>query len=190
MPTYDPRMDMQTLDKNLWETSGARFNAAERLARQSALSLYAAAALSLAALSLAATMLGAATMLRPCAALTLLAAMLSSALALAFSLIEASAAHGVKSERLHANALALRSLMRAAPAMEPAAALAAYRETLAACPDNHLPMDWQLVHARRTAPGWRTELAYAAMAYGWRLALAGAGLAGAVTPLWWVAMAG
>lgn len=32
MPTYDPRMDMQTLDKNLWETSGARFNAAERLA--------------------------------------------------------------------------------------------------------------------------------------------------------------
>lgn len=184
MPTYDPRMDMQTLDKNLWETSGARFNAAERLARQSALSLYAAAALSLAA-----TMLGAATMLRPSAALTL-AAMLSSALALAFSLIEASAAHGVKSERLHANALALRSLMRAAPAMEPAAALAAYRETLAACPDNHLPMDWQLVHARRTAPGWRTELAYAAMAYGWRLALAGAGLAGAVTPLWWVAMAG
>lgn len=184
MPTYDPRMDMQTLDKNLWETSGARFNAAERLARQSALSLYAAAALSLAA-----TMLGAATMLRPSAALTL-AAMLSSALALAFSLIEASAAHGVKSERLHANALALRSLMRAAPAMEPAAALAAYRETLAACPDNHLPMDWLLVHARRTAPGWRTELAYAAMAYGWRLALAGAGLAGAVTPLWWVAMAG
>jgi len=167
----------ETLDKNLWETSSARFNAAERLARQSALSLYASAALSLAA-----TMLGAATMLKPSPGLTL-AAMLASALALAFSLIEASAAHGVKSERLHANALKLRALMRQAPALPEADALARYHEALAECPENHLPMDWQLALARRDAPGRATEWRYALAAFGWRAALLAAGLLGAVAPL-------
>lgn len=180
MTTYDVPMELQTLDKNLWETSAARFNAAERLARQSALSLYAGAALSLAA-----TMLGAATLLRPSAAMTL-AAMLASAVALAFSLIEASAGHGVKSERLHACALRLRALMREAPALGAEVAAARYAAITAECPDNHLPMDWALVHARRKQRGWRTELPYALVAYGWRAALLVAGLVGAVAPLGWV----
>lgn len=170
-------MNLETLDKNLWETSSARFNAAERLARQSALSLYAGAALSLAA-----TMLGASTMLQPSAPLTL-AAMLASALALAFSLIEASAAHGVKSERLHANALHLRALMHQAQSLPLTDAIALYRDALASCPENHLPIDWRLALARRDTPGWKTEAAYAVHAFGWRAALLALGLAGAVAPL-------
>lgn len=180
--THNPTMDLPTLEKNLWETSGARFNAAERLARQSSLSLYAGAALSLAAI-----MMGAASVLQPASgpAVTL-AAMLASSAALAFSLTEAGAGHGVKSERLHANALRLRALMRGINSQDLPEALALYHKALLECPENHLPADWQLAVDRQRAPGWRVELRYAAKAYGWRVALLLTGLVGAVSPLTWL----
>lgn len=112
--------------------------------------------------------------------------MLASALALAFSLIEASAAHGVKSERLHANALKLRALMRQVGALPQEHSLALYHEALAECPENHLPIDWRLALARRDAPGRATELRYALAGFGWRGALLALGLAGAVAQLAWV----
>lgn len=168
-------MDLNTLDKNCWETSGTRFNAADRLAQQARYSLWAGAALNVAAITLAA-----ATMVQPSPVLTMLA-MLASVGALAFALTEAAAGHGVRSERMHANALAIRALMRALPERtDPAEATAEYNALLAQCPDNHSSVDWRLFHARKAAPGWRTETRYAILAYGWRWVLIAVALAGAV----------
>lgn len=167
MATDNALVNHETLDKNLWETSAARFNAAQRLQAQSRLSLWAAAALSVAA-----AMWSLAAMLRPQPAYTLLA-MWCSLGALALSLVESAADHGARAERLHRNALDLRALMRECRAMPLADALARQRELLASCPENHASADWRLAIKGRDSRAERVR--YRVAAYGWRAALLAAG---------------
>lgn len=133
-------MDKATFDNITWLTSGARFNASRRLLKQNRLALYGAAMLSLASTLLA-------TSAVPWSGY---AASVASAFALMFSLIEAAAEHGVKAERLHQCAVHLRELMYQAKAddADMVALNQRYHQVISECPENHTPLDMDLVKAQ------------------------------------------
>ena len=141
-------MTNDEFDRFTWKTSGARFNASARLLQRNRLALYGAASLSLAATLLALSGHH----------WTNYAASVASAFAVVFSLIEAAADHGVKSERLQQCAVRIRALMYQAkqPEADIAHLYQQYEQAIAECPENHLFMDaWLVEHPKE---GFRYSL--------------------------------
>jgi len=155
---FDPRASEQLLAA-MRTVKAARFNAAERLERKHALSLFAMSMVSLYFVGLSVWQAVYAPMLDEAAnRLITLVSIMSSIFSLVLALIESMNDYRMKAHHMHACALAVNDLYHELKLMRPsdAAHLQAFRQrytgAVRRCPCNHSRIDYLMAKAEGEAP--------------------------------------
>jgi hypothetical protein len=150
---------LESLAKRIWITKGARLNAARRLESRHTWSTRAVACLSAYLIGISLLLLTDSLRANPNIQLGLsIASIFVSVLVLVFSLVEGQADYRVKAERLHGCAKELLAIELRAERARQAERLAdedvasierEFVRIVDRCPENHLPVDYELFKASR-----------------------------------------